>query len=97
MRRSRLLFLGLTAVLTPSLVQLHAQTSTHKSRQAAPSAKPEMLASVDPALFKGLQYRLVGPSRGGRVTTVTGVPSQPHTFYMGAARSTRNWPPCKAA
>jgi len=85
MRRSRLLFLGLTAVLTPSLVQLHAQTSTHKSRQAAPSAKPEMLASVDPALFKGLQYRLVGPSRGGRVTTVTGVPSQPHTFYMGVA------------
>jgi photosystem II stability/assembly factor-like uncharacterized protein len=44
-----------------------------------------MLASVDPALFKGLRYRLVGPSRGGRVTTVTGVPSQPQTFYMGVA------------
>src|SRR5262245_60458926 len=40
---------------------------------------------VDPALFKGLHYRLVGPSRGGRVTTVTGVPSQPKTFYMGVA------------
>lgn len=40
---------------------------------------------VDPALFKGLRYRLVGPSRGGRVTTVTGVPSQPKTFYMGVA------------
>lgn len=40
---------------------------------------------VDPALFKGLRYRLVGPSRGGRVTSVTGVPSQPKTFYMGAA------------
>ena len=34
---------------------------------------------------KGLKYRLVGPSRGGRVTTVTGVPSQPKTFYMGVA------------
>jgi photosystem II stability/assembly factor-like uncharacterized protein len=44
-----------------------------------------MLAGVDPALFKGLRYRLVGPSRGGRVTTVTGVPSQPQTFYMGVA------------
>jgi len=85
MRRSRLLFLGLTAVLAPSLAQLHAQTSTRTPRQAAPAAKPEMLASVDPALFKGLKYRLVGPSRGGRVTTVTGVPSQPHTFYMGVA------------
>ena len=44
-----------------------------------------MVTSVDPALFKGLKYRLVGPSRGGRVTTVTGVPSQPKTFYMGVA------------
>src|SRR2546429_3410660 len=42
-------------------------------------------SSVDPTLFKGLKYRLVGPSRGGRVTTVTGVPSQPRTFYMGVA------------
>jgi photosystem II stability/assembly factor-like uncharacterized protein len=43
------------------------------------------LATVDPAFFNGLRYRLVGPSRGGRVTTVTGVPSQPKTFYMGVA------------
>jgi photosystem II stability/assembly factor-like uncharacterized protein len=49
------------------------------------SAKPGPMAVVDPVLFKGLQYRLVGPSRGGRVTTVTGVPSQPKTFYMGVA------------
>jgi photosystem II stability/assembly factor-like uncharacterized protein len=27
---------------------------------------------------------MVGPSRGGRVTAITGVPSQPHTFYFGA-------------
>jgi len=51
-----------------------------------PHAQPrQSIASVDPALFKGMQYRLVGPSRGGRVTTVTGVPSQPRTFYMGVA------------
>jgi len=41
--------------------------------------------AIDPNFFRGLQYRLVGPSRGGRVTTVTGVPSQPKTFYMGVA------------
>ena len=41
--------------------------------------------TIDPALFKNLRYRLVGPSRGGRVTTVTGVPSQPKTFYIGVA------------
>ncbi len=41
--------------------------------------------SIDSSFFNGLRYRLVGPSRGGRVTTVTGVPSQPKTFYMGVA------------
>jgi photosystem II stability/assembly factor-like uncharacterized protein len=50
-----------------------------------PPASSGMLPGVDPALFKGLRYRLVGPSRGGRVTAVTGVPSQPRTFYMGVA------------
>ena len=41
--------------------------------------------TVDDSFFNGLRYRLVGPARGGRVTTVTGVPSQPKTFYMGVA------------
>lgn len=32
----------------------------------------------------GLKYRSVGPSRGGRVTAVTGVPGKDFTFFMGA-------------
>ena len=32
----------------------------------------------------GLKYRLIGPFRGGRVTAVTGVATQPQTFYMGS-------------
>lgn len=40
--------------------------------------------AYDANLLQGLHYRLIGPSRGGRVTTVTGVPSQPSTFYMGS-------------
>ncbi|MBZ5728775.1 MAG: hypothetical protein LAP87_27820 [Acidobacteriia bacterium] len=31
-----------------------------------------------------MRYRMIGPERGGRVTAVTGVPSQPNTFYMGS-------------
>jgi photosystem II stability/assembly factor-like uncharacterized protein len=62
-------------------------TSRQAPRSPKAAVKPAMpmMASVDPALFQGLRYRLVGPSRGGRVTTVTGVPSQPRTFYMGIA------------
>lgn len=41
-------------------------------------------SAFDPAQFKGLKYRNIGPSRGGRVTTVTGVAEQPGTFYMGS-------------
>ena len=40
--------------------------------------------SYRPALWSGMRYRLIGPERGGRVTAVTGVPSQPFTFYMGS-------------
>jgi hypothetical protein len=40
--------------------------------------------TVDPALFSGLQYRMIGPSRGGRVTAVAGHASRSGTFYMGA-------------
>jgi photosystem II stability/assembly factor-like uncharacterized protein len=77
MFRYKLTYVGLAAL---ALTVVHAQTP------ARPAAPPlPMMSSVDPALFKGLEYRLVGPSRGGRVTTVTGVPSQPRTFYMGVA------------
>ena len=74
MSRYSLVCAGFVAV---ALVAPHAQTPARPA--------PVMMSSVDPALFKGMQYRLVGPSRGGRVTTVTGVPSQPRTFYMGVA------------
>src|SRR5215813_5228496 len=49
------------------------------------STQSSTMSNVAPEFFQGLRYRLVGPSRGGRVTTVTGVPSQPKTFYMGVA------------
>lgn len=35
--------------------------------------------------FKALKYRTVGPERGGRVTSVTGTPMLPGTFYLGAS------------
>jgi photosystem II stability/assembly factor-like uncharacterized protein/DNA-binding FrmR family transcriptional regulator len=39
---------------------------------------------VDPKSYGGMKWRLIGPFRGGRALTVTGVPSQPHTYYFGA-------------
>ena len=75
----RRLALKTHALAALALAPLAAQSPAPRAPQAP------TLPSVDPALFTGLEYRLVGPARGGRVTAVAGVPSQPHTFYMGVA------------
>ena len=36
------------------------------------------------SLFSGMRWRLVGPFRGGRTLTATGVPGHPDRFYFGA-------------
>ena len=37
----------------------------------------------DAKLFSGMQWRLIGPFRGGRVTSVAGVSGEPNTYYFG--------------
>jgi photosystem II stability/assembly factor-like uncharacterized protein len=44
----------------------------------------EPATGTDTARLEGLEWRLVGPYRGGRVTTATGVPGKPNLYYMGA-------------
>lgn len=41
--------------------------------------------SFDESQYDALEYRLVGPFRGGRSAAVTGVPNQPNLYYFGAA------------
>src|SRR4030095_17101550 len=33
--------------------------------------------------IKGMQWRMIGPFRGGRTVGATGVPGQPNVFYVG--------------
>src|SRR6266700_1685020 len=55
----------------------------------------------DQSAFSGLQWRMIGPFRGGRVNAVSGVPGQPNTFYFGSVggglwksgNSGRTWTP----
>lgn len=39
---------------------------------------------VNPRLYDGLRWRLIGPFRGGRVEAVTGLPGRHRVFYMGS-------------
>ncbi|MEM6685697.1 MAG: glycosyl hydrolase [Bacteroidota bacterium] len=40
--------------------------------------------TFDETYYKNVEYRLVGPFRGGRSAAVTGVPNKPNLFYFGA-------------
>ena len=40
--------------------------------------------TVDADVYSGLEWRGIGPWRGGRVTAVTGVPGNDRLYYMGA-------------
>jgi photosystem II stability/assembly factor-like uncharacterized protein len=37
---------------------------------------------VEPALYGGMRWRMIGPYRGGRTKAASGVPSQPNVFYI---------------
>ncbi|RZS99177.1 VPS10 domain-containing protein [Aquimarina brevivitae] len=40
--------------------------------------------NLDEKIYDALEYRLIGPFRGGRSAAVTGVPGKPNLFYFGA-------------
>src|SRR5215510_3104848 len=48
------------------------------------NAAPAQENKYAPSLLKGMQWRSIGPYRGGRSTAVAGVTSQPNVFYFGA-------------
>lgn len=47
------------------------------------SAAPQTL-SYDEKLYNAIEWRSIGPYRGGRSGAVTGVPGKPNLFYMGS-------------
>ena len=51
---------------------------------AAPSPARTPLGAIDEKLFKGMQWRQIGPFRGGRALAIEGVPGEPDTYYFGA-------------
>src|SRR5437667_12809212 len=69
----RLVFAGWILLLaTPAVAQ---------RRQAPSSSLPS--PAFDTSLYNALEWREIGPFRGGRVTAVAGHAAQPLTFYFG--------------
>lgn len=65
-----------------TLASLLLLMTTVPSNEARAADAPE--PAFDPKLFKALEYRNIGPFRGGRVTAVTGVIGERETYYMGS-------------
>jgi photosystem II stability/assembly factor-like uncharacterized protein len=80
-------------LVTASFAQKHPPKQTPDSSQkqsaqqaetASAQAGEDKEAGEDKNPWKGLQYRLVGPFRGGRVVAVAGVVGQENVYYFGA-------------
>ena len=66
-----------------------AQSKTEKDRkpaqlQTVTQTTSSAATEKDDPQFKGMKYRLVGPFRGGRSLTASGVAGDPNTYYFGA-------------
>ena len=48
------------------------------------SQEKEQPVTIDPSFLQGMEYRSIGPYRGGRVTAVEGIPGKDFTFFMGS-------------
>ena len=44
----------------------------------------KVVSTYNEDLYSSMQYRSIGPYRGGRSAAVTGVPNEPNLFYMGS-------------
>ncbi|MFZ0761958.1 MAG: hypothetical protein WAM69_18580 [Candidatus Sulfotelmatobacter sp.] len=96
--RTTTLALLVASLITSLSAQKHSQKQTAdsgKQQVASGAAQPgdiqagdaqkDMKDGEDKDPWKGLQYRLIGPFRGGRVVAVAGVVGQEDVYYFGAA------------
>ncbi len=73
-----------TALTRATVATLFVFATSPVHAQFVARLSPPPATSLDSSSLRAMRYRMIGPSRGGRVTTVTGVPQQPGTFYMGS-------------
>ena len=65
------------------LVLLLFSIPLEAQRKSAKGAATQ--SDIPEKLYSSMEYRLVGPFRGGRSAAVTGIPGKPNLFYFGAA------------
>jgi photosystem II stability/assembly factor-like uncharacterized protein len=83
---------ALALAIFPSSNLVSQQRERNRQLEAAQKETPKSAVAAeeqdgknegDP-LFRGMKYRLIGPFRGGRSLTASGIPGDPTTYYFGA-------------
>ncbi|MCE7992004.1 MAG: glycosyl hydrolase [Roseivirga sp.] len=69
----------LMAVIAMLLVSFESQAQRRNRKAKAPQG-----LTYDTALYNAMEWRNIGPFRGGRATAVAGVVQDPMTYYMGS-------------
>ncbi len=81
-------WLVVTLVLCFATLTLGQARSTERegksTEQPTVAENPAQPPKNEDPLFKGMKYRVIGPFRGGRSLTASGIPGDPTTYYFGA-------------
>ncbi|MBX2947584.1 MAG: glycosyl hydrolase [Cyclobacteriaceae bacterium] len=73
MKQIYFLILGFVLALAPAFAQ-----------KKSPAATTKATVSYDEKLYNAMEWRSIGPFRGGRSAAVAGVPGKPNLYYFGA-------------
>ena len=78
------LFLVCSTVYAISPAPREGGQTPSTPRPATPTPSPTPAGAMNEKLFNGMQWRQIGPFRGGRALAIEGVDGEPDTYYFGA-------------
>jgi photosystem II stability/assembly factor-like uncharacterized protein len=80
MRKSNLPPIWALFALLIAILAVCPANAQKRQSQSPPEIKPKF----EEKLYKSIQWRSIGPYRGGRSAAVTGVPGKPNLYYFGS-------------
>jgi photosystem II stability/assembly factor-like uncharacterized protein len=85
---NRSLAAQVVTALAAAVIAAGSEATFVRAQQPAATAPAQVTQAqtqtIDPAMFRGLRWRSIGPTRGGRSQAVAGSASRPLEYYFGA-------------
>ncbi len=75
---------GIFTVLLTALLFVSFEADAQRRSRKSKANTAQTTADPKADVYKGIEWRSIGPFRGGRASGVTGVPGDPKTFYMAS-------------